>query len=111
MKLNQVGYYTEDPAMEYRKGVDNCKTLEELKVYLDSWQGLADDAIKTVKPWGHREFKKFKKHLVKERAGEYCGSDWIADILLPVVMFKASALADQYCCPWGTAIIRITQVK
>ena len=83
MKLNQVGYLTEDPAKEYSKGLDHVRDLGELKTYLDSWEGLADDAKLVIIGWTDKRFFIFKKSLVKERRGIYSGDDEIAPILLP----------------------------
>ena len=110
MKLSEVGYRTENAVPLYTAGIDKCKTLYDLREFLRSWEGLADDALSVAMGMDEKKFKEFRKAVKIERSGKFSGEgmqDIVAVILMPELMFLASVAEQKYNAPWGTCVIRL----
>ena len=114
MKLSEVGYLTENAVPVYTAGINKCKTLYNLREFLRSWEGLADDALKVAEDMDDKAFKNFRKCAAMERAGKFSGEEnqaIVGTILMPELMFRASVLEEQYKAPWGACVIRLKSIE
>ena len=114
MRLSEVGYLTENAVPIYTAGINASKTLYDLREFLRSWAGLADDALKIANEMDEKKFKQFRKCLKIERSGKFSGvenQEMVGTILMPEVMLRASVAEQEYKVPWGTCVIRLNSLK
>lgn len=105
--------YLSEPVADYHKELDACNSLFDLRVFVDKWKLLANDAFEVAQSMTTEDWPIFRKGLKSERRGRYAGDKWTeryAAILLPEIMFKVSMTANQFHCPWGLAYIRHREV-
>jgi len=111
----KIGYLAEFD-QEYSKELWNCKTLEELKVFILKWQEIAYDGHLVIisggkdgNPMSLEDFKEFRRGLRKEHSGRFSGEDWVKKygaIVMPELLMRVSMISHHFKAPWGTAFIR-----
>ena len=105
-----IGYLSE-PIEEYVLAIDGCKTLEELRIVLESYREIAHDALLAI-PKDDVEFAYFLNGLRQERKGKFSGGEWMGkfgSILFPGLMMDVQMVAFTYKAPWGAAFIRLQE--
>ncbi len=101
--------YLSEPVADYHKELDTCDSLFELRIFVEKWKLLANDAFDVAQAMTSDDWPTFRKGLKSERRGRYAGDNWTeryAAILLPEILFKVSMTANQFICPWGLAYCR-----
>ena len=110
-----IGYTTDDFAEQYGKAIRNAKTLSSLIERIRPFEEAADDALKQAQGLTEDDFKDFVRDIRKAKKQQ--PEEWIekfnlrfGDIVMPYKMLIASFAASQFCCPWGCAFIRLTEL-
>jgi len=111
----QIGYISEYD-QEYSKELWNCKTLEELKVFIERWKEIAYDGYLVIFFGGKdgnsislAEFEEFRRGLRKEHSGRFSGEDWVmryGAVVMPEMLMRVAMISHHFKVPWGTAFIR-----
>jgi hypothetical protein len=113
VKLSEVRYLTECPIKLYNQQINEANSLHDLLEVLESWEGLADDALAKARTFNDVSFKLFRKHLHEERKRKFNDvhlQSGVLEILMPELMFRASVAEQEYKAPWGTCVIRLSQL-
>jgi hypothetical protein len=111
MKKFEIGYVTEDPGKEYAKAIRKAQTLSELIAAIGYYGECAEDAYQCAVNLSDEDFVDFRKeigeaHKKKSEAWTMRFVERFGPISMPMKMFFASMVADQFHAPWGTAYIR-----
>jgi hypothetical protein len=104
----QITYESELDS-DYRKELDSCTSVQDLKALIDKYKAVSPD-LKDVVIESDADYNEFKKGLAVERTGQYAGDEWcerFGSLALPVYMLYASLLAGEYGAPWGVAYFRM----
>lgn len=104
----QITYESELDS-DYRKELDSCSSIPDLKNLIDKYKEISPD-LKDVVIESDSDYDEFRKGYTLERSGQCAGDDWytkFASLLIPAYILYASLLADKYGAPWGVAYLRM----
>jgi len=99
--------YRCDYDKEYIVGVHNCKTLIDLRKYLENWRWIAEDSYQQSHKMTENRFKKFKSDAKKEAKGKFTNNEDFMVIALPFMMIQVSAIKGKFMVPFGVAFNRL----
>lgn len=111
MKISEITYLS-DPVPDYCDAIRKAASQRALYNVLKEWEELAPDALK-ARPTP-KEWEWFQEGLAKETKGKFAGTEWMkrfADVMLPMLLFRVSLIAQHYKAPWGTAWKQLENVK
>lgn len=91
--------------------LNNVNSLENLLEGLRQLSPLVDDALEVAEQMGDRDFRKFKKALVKERRGEKAMPGKYDALLIPEGFLLGALVADKFEVPLGAALIRLRRLQ
>ena len=102
--------YVSEQDKEYIDGLRSCKTLRELKAYLNLWRVLCYDAYKIVQKMNAGTWKEYKAGEELGTQKKYAGDEWTdkySVILMPDILIRTSYVSALFKVPWGCAFIRL----
>jgi hypothetical protein len=107
-------FYTSETSEDYSFELRKCHTLDQLKNFVTEWRPFAPDAYKAIMepPISEVDYKEYRHGALLESRGKYAGDIWAARfsaVLLPELLMRVSMIAIKYCCPFGTAWIRLKE--
>lgn len=97
---------------DFSKMLDEATDKDNLIEGLKEWSPFTVDALNVARD-DHFDFVLFKVGLVKERAGEFTGEEWVKSygkIMLPSRMMRASLLASEFQAPLSIAMQRMVEL-
>lgn len=101
--------YESELGSDYRKELDSCSSILDLKNLIDKYKEISPD-LKDVVIESDSDYDEFRKGFTLERSGQYAGDDWctkFTSLLIPAYILYASLLAEKYGAPWGVAYLRM----
>lgn len=109
--MTPITYISDQPG-DYAKALDGADNLSKLMQVAHDWRELAEDAYEAVAKMTGEDFIAWRKGLAEERRGVFAGEEFykkFADVLMPKLMFKVSAIAIRFGAPWGCAYLRLKE--
>lgn len=104
--------YLSELSNDYAAALSAAKTLDVLKLLLNDWRRVANDAREVVETWTNADFKDWRKALASERRGKFMGekaAERFALVLMPEVLFQVQRVSAHFSAPWGLCFIRMKE--
>ena len=101
--------YESELDTDYKKELDSCCSIQDLKILIDKYKEVSPD-LKDVVIKNDFDYGEFRKGFTLERSGKGAGDVWytkFASLLIPAYILYASLLAEKYGAPWGVAYLRL----
>lgn len=108
--MNRITYTSDQPA-DYAKAIAGAATLPYLVQVLTEYRSIAADALRAA-PQNDAEFKAWRTGLSKERKRQFAGEDFarrFGAVLMPEVMLRVCAVAEQFGAPWGATFLTMQE--
>lgn len=99
---------------DYVAALRAVTTLAELRALTAEYGELCEDAKAIADTMTEADFDEYMAGSKLERSGFFAGDEFAhkyGAIMMPLVMIKATLIADKHKCPWGLAYLSMKDAK
>jgi hypothetical protein len=104
-----ISYLSDQPAA-WAKALREASTLLELKRLCGLWREWVPDALQRVATMSDAQFRAFHEGLIARTSSLHWAEQY-GVIAVPERLLKVSVVAIRYKAPFGTAAIRLAEVR